>query len=49
MDDHQSKIVSESVSDEKPVARKILKPDLRFLLTVFAFSVNEGQSPTFAF
>lgn len=34
MHDHESEVVGERVSDEKPLARAVLEPDLRFWLAV---------------
>jgi hypothetical protein len=46
---HQSEVIGKSVCDEEPVAGEVLKPYLRLLLTVFALSIDERQSPTLAF
>jgi len=43
MHDHQSKVVSERVSDKKPLARAVLEPDLRFWLAVLVYVlVDQG-------
>ena len=38
---HQSEVVSKCIGNKEPVAREVLKPDLRLLLTVLAFSIDE--------
>lgn len=50
MHNHQSKVVSESISNKIPTTRQVLKPNLRLRLSVFTrVHVDESEATTFTF
>ena len=46
MHDHEAEVVGEGVSDEEPLARVVLEPDLRLAHASF---VKESQAATLHF